>query len=300
MIQPIRNAATVVLLHDSPTGPEVFLVRRHGQSGFMAGATVFPGGKLDEADAVAQTSGRTPEQCAQALAIADAELAWRIHVAAVRELHEEAHVLLARDAQGRAADGQVVAAIDSALDGAREGHQLPAEKWHAAVQQAGLTLALDWLAPFARWLTPRVEPRRFDTWFFAAVQPHGQAAALDPHEASDAFWRTAHAALAEHAAGGAILLPPPTQHTLQRMAELVESPSTDAAAIIAGLAQGGVGPCVEPHFEMATTDGPAILLPEDVDHPEHDAWRALTGQVAPRSRFVLRDGRFSFERGDTR
>ena len=54
---PIRTAATVVLLRDTASGPETFLVRRHGQSGFMAGATVFPGGKLDDADAPAQTGG---------------------------------------------------------------------------------------------------------------------------------------------------------------------------------------------------------------------------------------------------
>ncbi len=291
---PIRSAATVVLLRDAPAGPETFLVRRHGQSGFMAGATVFPGGKLDDADVVAQTAGLTVEACAQRLALVDGQLAWRIHVAAIRELHEEAHVLLARDARGQVVDATVVAAIDAVLQGARQGHQLPAGKWHEAVQNAGLTLALDLLEPFAHWLTPRAEPRRFDTWFFAAMQPEGQEAALDPHEASDAFWRTADAALAEHDAGGAILLPPPTLHTMLRMAELAR----DAAAVIAGLGQGGVGPCIEPHFEIATPDGPAILLPEDVDHPEHATWRAQTGQSVPQSRFLLRDGRFSLIRGD--
>ena len=289
---PIRSAATVVLLRDAPTGPETFLVRRHGQSGFMAGATVFPGGKLDDADVAARTAGLTPEQCAERLAVVDSAHAWRIHVAAVRELHEEAHVLLARDAQGRVVDAAVVAAIDAVLQGARQGHQLPAHKWHEAVQDVGLTLALDLLVPFAHWLTPRAEPRRFDTWFFAALQPEGQDAALDPHESSDAFWRTAQAALLEHDAGGAILLPPPTLHTLLRMAELGRA----AVGVIAALAQDGVGPCVEPHFAMATADGPAIILPEDVGHPEHAAWLAQTGQAVAQSRFLLREGRFSFIR----
>lgn len=287
---PIRSAATVVLLQDGANGPETFLVRRHGQSGFMAGATVFPGGKLDDADDLAQTRGLTPQQCAQRLQLTDPQLAWRIHVAAVRELHEEAHVLLARDAAGRMADARDVDAIDAKLHGAREGHQLPAAKWHEVVQSAGLSLALDCLTPFAHWLTPRAEPRRFDTWFFAALQPHGQAAALDPHEASDAYWRTPQEALAEHDADGAILLPPPTLHTMLRMAAL----GPDAASVIAGLARDGVGPCIEPHFELATAQGPAMLLPEDVDHPEHEAWLAQTGVTARRSRFLLRDGRFKF------
>lgn len=289
---PIRSAATVVLLRDAPEGPETFLVRRHGQSGFMAGATVFPGGKLDDADVAARTDGLSVEACAQRLGMTDGRQAWLIHVAAVRELHEEAHVLLARDAQGRVVDASDVAGIDAKLQGARQGHQLPAEKWHQAVQDAGLTLALELLVPFAHWLTPRAEPRRFDTWFFAAMQPEGQAAALDPHESSDAFWRTAQEALAEHDAGGAILLPPPTLHTMLRMAELGQA----AAAVIAGLGQGGVGPCIEPHFEMVTAEGPAIILPEDVGHPEHATWFARTGRAAPRSRFVLQDGRFSLTR----
>ncbi len=287
---PIRTAATVVLLRDTASGPETFLVRRHGQSGFMAGATVFPGGKLDDADAPAQTGGLTAADCAARLELDDADLAWQIHVAAVRELHEEAHVLLARDGHGRVVDGAVVAALDAALEGARDGHQLPAEKWHQAVQAAGLTLALDLLTPFAHWLTPRAEPRRFDTWFFAAIQPDGQQAALDPHEASDAFWRSPQAALAEHNAGGAILLPPPTLLTMLQMTQL----PGDARTVIAGLAQDGIGPCVEPHFAVDTPDGPAILLPQDVGHPDHAAWRALTGRAAQRSRFLLLDGRFSF------
>ncbi len=288
----IRSAATVVLLRDTPAGPETFLVRRHGQSGFMAGATVFPGGKLDDADHLAQTQGRTSQQCAEVLGLTDPELAWRIHVAAIRELHEEAHVLLARDVQGRLVDASVVAQIDAALADAHEGHQLPAGKWHEALLEADLFLALDLLVPFAHWLTPRAEPRRFDTWFFAAVQPSDQQAALDPHESSDAFWRTPSETLREHDAGGAILLPPPTLHTVLQMTAL----GPDVASVIAGLAQGGVGPCVEPHFEIATPEGPAIILPEDEGHPEHAAWRKETGLPPQRSRFLLREGRFSLIR----
>ena len=259
----------------------------------MAGATVFPGGKLDDADVIARTAGLTPEACASRLGLTDPRLAWQIHVAAVREMHEEAHVLLARDETGALVDAQVVASIDAQLEGVRQGHQLPAQAWHQAVQGAGLTLALELLHPFAHWLTPRAEPRRFDTWFFAALLPTGQEAALDPHEASDAFWRTPEQALREHDAGGAILLPPPTLHTMLRMATLGE----DAQAVIAGLAADGVGPCVEPHFEMVTPEGPAIMLPEDEGHPEHDAWRAATGMPPQRSRFILTEGRFSLVRG---
>lgn len=52
-----RPAATVVLLRDAPGGPEALLIRRHGQSGFAAGAWVFPGGVVDAEDG-------TPERAA--------------------------------------------------------------------------------------------------------------------------------------------------------------------------------------------------------------------------------------------
>ena len=48
---PPRHAATVMLLRDGADGPEVFMVRRHGLSDVLGGAYVFPGGKLDDADA---------------------------------------------------------------------------------------------------------------------------------------------------------------------------------------------------------------------------------------------------------
>ena len=48
---PPRDAATVIILRDSPGGLEVFLVKRHGLSDVLGGAYVFPGGKRDDSDA---------------------------------------------------------------------------------------------------------------------------------------------------------------------------------------------------------------------------------------------------------
>ena len=42
----------------------------------------------------------------------------------------------------------------------------------------GLALRADLLTPWARWITPEISPRRFDTWFFAAALPPGQLAVL--------------------------------------------------------------------------------------------------------------------------
>ena len=46
-----REAATLILLRDSPAGPEVLLVKRNPEQRFMGGAWVFPGGATHREDA---------------------------------------------------------------------------------------------------------------------------------------------------------------------------------------------------------------------------------------------------------
>ena len=48
---PLRAAASVVMLRDTPAGLETFLIKRHGLSDVLGGAYVFPGGKVDREDA---------------------------------------------------------------------------------------------------------------------------------------------------------------------------------------------------------------------------------------------------------
>src|SRR5207237_7560669 len=96
-----RPAATVVVLRDCPAGPEVFMVRRHEGTAFMGGAHVFPGGRVDAADASADATwcDGIAHAIAQLPSVPPAE-ATAYHVAAARELFEEAGVLLARDRSG--------------------------------------------------------------------------------------------------------------------------------------------------------------------------------------------------------
>src|SRR5262249_37973681 len=100
-----RPAATVVVLRDSPAGPEVFMVRRHEGTAFMGGAHVFPGGRVDAADhdgSAAWYDGvdEAQDSALRLTATEDTSDAVAYHVAAARELFEEAGVLLARDAAG--------------------------------------------------------------------------------------------------------------------------------------------------------------------------------------------------------
>src|SRR6185436_2187806 len=98
---PIRPASTVVVLRDGPRGPEVFLVRRHHAIAFMAGAHVFPGGRVDPHDHDADASWCDGLDIARRrIPGVSPEESVAFHVAAARELFEEAGVLLARNATG--------------------------------------------------------------------------------------------------------------------------------------------------------------------------------------------------------
>ena len=90
-------AATVVVLRDTPDGPEVFMVRRHDEARFMAGAHVFPGGRV-EPDDLRDPDGpclRGTDEAHRLPSDLPAREAMAFHVAAIRELFEEAGVLLA-------------------------------------------------------------------------------------------------------------------------------------------------------------------------------------------------------------
>src|SRR5688572_25860777 len=97
-----RLASTVVLARPATAGFEVFLVRRHDNVAFMGGAHVFPGGRVDDADYIEDASRWCDGVTAAVARMRDRteEQAVAFHVAAIRELFEEAGVLLARDQRG--------------------------------------------------------------------------------------------------------------------------------------------------------------------------------------------------------
>ena len=72
------------------------------------------------------------------------------------------------------------------------------------------------------WVTPELEPKRYDVRFFAAAVPDGQEAALSTTEADGAFWITPSAALAARAAGDMAMLPP-TEATLGYLASFAHA-----------------------------------------------------------------------------
>lgn len=210
--QPVtpRDAATVLLLRDGTDGVEVFLQRRVAAMAFAGGMTVFPGGGVDQRDADAEVSwsGPAPAEWANWFSCAE-PLARALVCAAVRETFEESGVLLAGTASGTLADTSAYAAARQAL--------VKRELSLAAfLADAGLTLRADLLRPWANWLTPEIEPRRYDTFFFAAALPEGQVADGATTEAESSGWQRPADAIADAEAGRRALLPP-TWYLLEQL-----------------------------------------------------------------------------------
>ncbi|WP_338765061.1 NUDIX hydrolase [Nocardia vulneris] len=241
---PVKDASTVLLVRDSAAGPEIFLQRRVGAMAFAAGMTVFPGGGVDPTDGTADIAWAGPEPAWWAERFATTESRAKALVcAAVRETFEECGVLLA----GPTADTVVSDTTGyRAARGRLERRELSLAGFLAA---ENLVLRADLLRPWANWITPVVEPRRYDTRFFVAVLPAGQLADGATSEAAEVNWRTAAEALRRWRAGTDILLPP----TWSQLQGLSEFGST--AAILAA------EPVIEPIMpELVEQDGRRVLM----------------------------------------
>ena len=200
---PLRSAATVMLLRDASAGLEIFLIKRHGLSDVLGGAYVFPGGKVDGADAELDVDLHL-DQAPPALhgtlnePEIDIPTACGLYVAAIREAFEESGILFAHGAT------QAQATRATAL--AREGYA-----FDEVLAQMQLRLQTLSLAPWSRWITPRVPSvmnKRFDTRFFVAACPANQLASHDNHEATESLWISPRAALEQYQSGQLELAPP--------------------------------------------------------------------------------------------
>ena len=199
-----RDAATVVLLRDGAGGLEVFLLRRVWAMAFAAGMSVFPGGAVEERDADADIGwvGRPPAEWTAALSAGE-RLARALVCAAVRETFEESGVLLA----GPAAE-QVCTVDGPAWEADRAAVEAGTLSLAGLLARRGLRLRADLLRPWAQWITPEAEPRRYDTRFLVAALPPGQSTRNVTSEAEASAWVPPAGALAELEAGRRTMLPP--------------------------------------------------------------------------------------------
>ena len=241
-----RPSSTVVLVRESGDTPELLLMRRHEQSAF-GGAYAFPGGVLENADALVEDrcTGMTPDEADGLLGV-DHGLAY--FSAAIRELFEESGVLLAT-ASGRGVD--FVAARDALNAGSLD--------WRSFVVDNDVQLHCDALHYFSFWITPKALPRRFSTRFFLAAMPGDQDAEHCGGELTDSCWLSADDALAAYREGE-ISLHFPTMRTLEALAP--QGTLGELLAWAAARTRAGV-PCIFPEIEKRRGEARVIVAGRD-------------------------------------
>lgn len=247
-----RNAATVVLLRDGADGIEAYLLRRLGSMAFAGGMYVFPGGSVDPRDGDADIAwqGPPPSEWAAPLS-ADERLARGLVAAAVRETFEEAGVLLASPVDMGDHDHwqrEQAALLDRSASMAE------------VLARNGLVLRADLLRPWAHWVTPEIEPKRFDTRFFVAALPDGQEPVHFRGESDHSEWVRPADAVERHASGELGMLPP----TVFTLAELSAYDTVDAVI------EAGQRRDVKRVLPRIVVDGDDVLLllPGDPGYPE--------------------------------
>lgn len=217
---PTRPAATIVLLRDGDDGLEVLLMRRNRNAGFVPGAYVFPGGRVDGADATPEVldrlDGLTAELAEERLALPGAKPpAIAYYLAALREAFEETGILI-----GRRADGTPLATAASSHDVDRVRDDVMEDRIAFGEALDRLACRVDGRSVeyLAHWITPLAEPRRYDTRFFAAHVTGDTTPIVDPREMTDALWVTPSAALDRYDAGSLPMVFP-TIKTLEQLAD---------------------------------------------------------------------------------
>ena len=258
-----RPAATVLVLRDADdaAGFEVLMLRRHSRAGFAADMWVFPGGVVDPADAqlpADRWTGIDPDALAPRFNATPAEVL-AFHVAAVRETFEEAGLLLAVGADGSAPDLADPQLLQLRHDLADRNTQASFGAW---LETHDLVLELGSMTYLSHWVTPTVEPRRYDARFFVARVPRLQTAAYDQLETTDERWISPADALAALAAGTMKMIFP-TIRTLQDLAEH----ATASEVIAAASAQPSIRR-VQPHAELDEQGRfVRVLHPDDPEFP---------------------------------
>jgi 8-oxo-dGTP pyrophosphatase MutT (NUDIX family) len=290
-----RKAMTLIMLRDQgSTGFEVFLLKRHAQNIFMGGNFVYPGGKLDKDDSteeiLARSRGISAEQARQILGEKNpGNVSIAYWIAGIRELFEEAGVLLAYTKNGQ------LLSIDNNDMGERFAfHRRTLQKGEKTflqiIKEEGLTLALDQCFYYAHWITPEARNVRFDTRFFIALAIPGQEASADAKETTEGVWLTPAEALQRNLEG-TVALSPPTLKTLEDLSRFHSI--DDVLSALPGLEK----PTILPILLNPLTDE-ALIFPWD---PEYEGFRSgkliqpsdhgsPSGPSDNTTRLVLKDG----------
>lgn len=214
------------------------MVRRHAETSFGA-SYVFPGGVLEDQD------GHVHEFCngvteGQARALLETDDALDYFSSAIRELFEEAGVLLADTDMTQS---ELASARASLNDGSLG--------WYEFVNRHALRLDCGELTYFSFWITPDVRPKRYSTRFFLAELPDGQEAVHCGLELIESVWMTAKDILAAFRADK-MVMQFPTLSTVKKLAQFASI--ADIRNWCASRQAEGV-PCVQPKV----VDGRPVL-----------------------------------------
>ena len=272
-----KNAATVILVrHSESAGWKLFLARRHHKQSFMAGAYVFPGGQVEEADKSPDLGSyikKSPDfQPARILQedFLDDDTALGFFIAAIRETFEEVGILLG----GTPSDG-FVSFHDKDV---RARYTECRRRLYASeitlgeiAREEGIVFFPDVLVPYAHWITPEFEKMRFDTRFFLAKLPPEQRPVADATELTESLWVTPKKALEMHCSKELMLMPP----TLKTIEELCAFKSIDE--LFAATANKDIYPI------LPQLSGNCILLPHDpeysIDEYKRPADTAISSRI---------------------
>ena len=292
----LPDAATVILIRDGGCNAaepfEVFLMRRHREQAFMGGATVFPGGRLDDEDCdqvlASYVRGLTPEEARLQLNEPDLSdgRALGVFLAAVRETFEEAGVLHAKTVGGEWVN------FDDDTESRFSEYRLMLHKRELSLRELaekeGIRYSLDLLTPYAHWITPRIEGKRFDTRFLLARLPEGQVPVHDAIEMTESDWLTPRDALARCEAGQILLMPP----TLKTIEELSGYSSADQ--LFAAAAARRIYPILPQFFQTEGSFG--VKLPHDAEYSIDDYKQPV--RLDESSRIVMVDGKWKTMRAE--
>ena len=285
-MQPVepRDAATLVLLRDSPHGPRLLVTVRPQHLRFMGGAWVFPGGAVapSDLDPRWQDASTLTAGAAAALTGEPEGHALGLFVCALREAFEEVGFLIGSGPLERLS---------------RQDAEEP-ETFLERCVELGVVLDAGALVPGGRWVTPLGAPMRFDARFFLVRAPEGWEPIPDPDEVAECMWLTPAEALSELAAGRALMAPP----TVEMLQLLDGHDDVDEAMEVA--ARTGVGgdgilatrlsPFVQavlaPNPGLMTGPGtntyvvgrgPTVVIDPAVDDPEYiDKVLELGGEIS--------------------
>jgi len=255
-----KDAATVILVRENRDDNwEIFLAKRHSRQSFMAGVFVFPGGQLEDDDCdhvfvnlVEVTHSFHAPTLLQDVRLT-AEKARGFFIGAIRETFEETGILLAKNVSGLP-----VSFVEKGTRKRFAAYRRQLNKSEITLgdiaRKEELLFLPEVLIPYAHWITPTFEPKRFSARFFLAKMPEGQMPITDADELTESIWGTPKNLLEMQAAGKIILMPP----TLKTIEELSVFDSVDE--LFDAARQKAIYPV------MPQLKNKALLLPHDPEY----------------------------------